>query len=121
MIFTIFDEKIVKKGSKPAVLYNSEPPETAGNSRKQLQEKTVEKSTARLSLSYLLFICRRSIYQSYVCLRPPGLIPRMQYDLDGLAGSCEFDTLVDVIQRKNVGDEFLRREDRGDRQLEGAL
>ena len=45
----------------------------------------------------------------------------MQYDLDGLAGSCEFDTLVDVIQRKNVGDEFLRREDRGDRQLEGAL
>jgi len=34
MIFTIFDEKIVKKGSKPTVLYNSES-ETAGNSRKR--------------------------------------------------------------------------------------
>ena len=25
MIFTIFDERIVKKGSKPTVLYNFEP------------------------------------------------------------------------------------------------
>ena len=37
MIFTIFDERIVKKGSKPTVLYNFEPLERPRLERPRLK------------------------------------------------------------------------------------
>ena len=42
----------------------------------------------------------------------------MQHDLDRFAASCQLDAIVDFIQRQDVRDEFLCREDRGYRQVE---
>ena len=64
MIFTIFDKKIVKKGSKPTVLYNSESSETAGNSckRKPLKNQRL----GFLSLIYYSYVGGVSIKVMYV-------------------------------------------------------
>ena len=45
----------------------------------------------------------------------------MEDDLDGLSGSCQLDSVGDLVQRQDVGDELLRREDRRDGQIEGCL
>ena len=45
----------------------------------------------------------------------------MQNHFDGLSGFCELNSLIDFIQRKNVGDELFGWKARRDRQLVSSL
>ena len=45
----------------------------------------------------------------------------MQHYFDGLACLCQFNALIDLIQRKDMGNELIRRENGGAGQLEGSL